>query len=38
MEAIADPDDITGALGIGPVLRRHFEKLIECSTGSKAFG
>jgi hypothetical protein len=31
MEVIADPDDIMGAPGIGPVLRRHFERVIEQS-------
>jgi hypothetical protein len=35
MEAIADPNDIMGAPGYGPVLRRHFEKIIERSTGKK---
>lgn len=29
MEAIADPNDIMGAPGTGPVLRRHFEKIID---------
>ena len=29
MEVVADPDDIMGAPGTGPVLRRHFSKLIE---------
>ena len=33
MEAIADPSDIMGAPGYGPVLRRHFEKIIGRSTG-----
>jgi len=33
MEAIADPNDIMGAPGYGPVLRRHFEKIIQSSTG-----
>ena len=33
MEAIADPNDIMGAPGYGPVLRRHFERIIESSTG-----
>jgi hypothetical protein len=28
-EAIADPNDIMGAPGYGPVLRRHFERVIE---------
>jgi hypothetical protein len=28
MEIAADPDDIMGAPGTGPVLRRHFERLI----------
>ncbi len=28
MEVVADPDDIMGAPGTGPVLRRHFEKII----------
>lgn len=37
MEAIGDPNDIMGAPGYGPVLRRHFEKIVERSTGSKAF-
>ncbi len=32
MEAIADANDIMGAPGIGPVPRRHFEKLIEKSS------
>ncbi len=33
MEVIADPDDIMGAPGIGPVLRRHFERIIESLNG-----
>jgi hypothetical protein len=37
MEADADPNCIMGAPGYGPVLRRHFEKIIEGSTGSEAF-
>ena len=28
MEVVADPDDIMGTPGTGPVLRRHFEKII----------
>ncbi len=28
MEVVADPDDIMGAPGTGPVLRHHFEKII----------
>jgi hypothetical protein len=35
MEAIADPNDIMGAPGYGPVLRRHFEKIIQSSTGKE---
>jgi hypothetical protein len=35
-EAIADPNDIMGAPGYGPVLRRHFEKIIESSTGNRS--
>ena len=35
MEAIADPNDIMGAPGYGPVLRRHLEKIVEHSTGTK---
>jgi hypothetical protein len=37
LEAITDPNDIMGAPGYGPVTRRHFEKIIERSTISKAF-
>jgi hypothetical protein len=37
-EAIADLNGVMAAPGTGPVLRRHVEKLIECSAGSKAFG
>jgi len=29
MEVVADPEDIMGAPGSGPVLRRHFERIIE---------
>jgi len=35
MEAVADHNDIMGAPGYGPVLRRHFEKIVEHSTGTK---
>jgi len=28
MEVVADPDDIMGAPGSGPVLRRHFERIL----------
>ena len=35
MEAIADPNDIMGAPGYGPVLRRHFEKIVEGAAGRK---
>lgn len=28
MEVVADPDDIMGAPGSGPVRRRHFERLL----------
>ena len=28
MEVIADPEDIMGAPGSGPVLRRHFERIL----------
>lgn len=36
MEVVADPDDIMGAPGVGPVLRRHFERIIEPSTATKS--
>jgi hypothetical protein len=37
MEAVADLNGVMAAPDTGPVPRRHVEKLIECSTGSKAF-
>jgi hypothetical protein len=37
MEAVADLNGVMAAPGTGPVLRRHVEKLIECSTGSIPF-
>lgn len=33
MEVIADPGDIMGAPGSGPVLRRHFERIIQNKSG-----
>jgi hypothetical protein len=36
MEVIADPEDIMGAPGSGPVLRRHFERIIERASPAAA--
>ena len=38
MEVVADPDDIMGAPGTGPVLRRHFEKIIGNGTPPTSAG
>jgi hypothetical protein len=38
MEVVADPDDIMGAPGMGPVLRRHFERVIENLSGTRPMG
>jgi len=38
MEVVADPDDIMGAPGTGPVLRRHFEKIIGNGTAPTSAG
>lgn len=35
MEVIADPGDIMGAPGTGPVTRRHFERIIESQSEKK---
>jgi hypothetical protein len=38
MEVVADLDDIMGAPGVGPVLRRHFERVIESLSGTNPTG
>jgi hypothetical protein len=35
METIADPNDIMGAPAFGPVLRRHFDNIIERAAGKR---